>query len=105
MNFTQFLSLVTKISLKAVMGWFSSSEETNEETLIDSSGHVNNNIIIQEAKDTHYQAVLSEKLVYGTYILIVLEVLKLAICLYNTWRRQMKKKYNKNPNNNRTNNP
>lgn len=76
------------------MGWFSSDEEQNEETLVDSSGHVNNNIIIQEARDTHYQATLSEKLVYCSYILIAFEVLKLTICTYNMWKRQMKKKYN-----------
>lgn len=76
------------------MGWFDSSEEIIEEKLVDSSGHVNNNIIIQEAKDTHLQAALSEKLVVGTYVLIALETIKLAICFYNMWRRQIKKRYN-----------
>lgn len=82
------------------MGIFGSSEESNEETMIDSSGHVNNNIIIQEAKDTHVQAELSEKLVIGTYILISLEIVKLIICSYNVWKRHIKKKYtNTNSNN------
>lgn len=77
------------------MGWFSSSEENNEETMIDSTGHVNNNIIIQEARDTHIQATLSEKLLFATYMLVALDIVKLAICSYNTWKRQIKKKYNK----------
>lgn len=76
------------------MGWFSSSEETNEENLVDSNGHVNNNIVIQEARDTHTQAALSEKLLFATYILVGLEMVKLTICCYNMWRRQIKKKYN-----------
>lgn len=78
------------------MGWFSSSEEINEEKLVDTNGNVNNNIIIQEAKDTHLQATLSEKLLFATYILITLETVKITICFYNMWRRQMKKKYHKN---------
>lgn len=78
------------------MGWFGSSEETNEENMVDSNGHVNNNIVIQEARDTHIQAALSEKLLFATYILIGLETAKLAICFYNMWRRQIKKKYNNN---------
>lgn len=96
--FCSFLCPDTKTSSPrkfTIMGWFGSSEENNEEKMIDSSGHVNTNIIIQEAKDTHYQAILSEKLVYGTYILIALEVAKLTLCFYNTWKRQMKKKYAK----------
>lgn len=76
------------------MGWFDSSEESKEEKMVDSNGQVNNNIIIQEAKDTHHQVGLSEKLVTGTYIIIGIEILKLIICLYTVWRRQMKKKYN-----------
>lgn len=78
------------------MGWFSSDEETTEEKLVDTAGHVNNNVIIQEARDTHLQAILIEKLVYGTYILIALELVKLAICSYNMMRRQVKKRYSGN---------
>lgn len=78
------------------MGLFGDSEEVNEQKFVDSNGQVNNNIIIQEAKDTHYQAIQTEKLVYATYVLIAMEVVKLAICLYNMWRRQMKKKYGNN---------
>lgn len=78
------------------MGWFSSDEETTEEKMIDSSGHVNNNIIIQEARDTHFLAAFSEKQLIATYTLVALETLKLSICFYNMWKRQMKKKYNEN---------
>ena len=78
------------------MGWFGSSEETNEEKLVDSNGHVNNNIIIQEARDTHTQTALTEQLLVGTYILITLEAVKLAICVFNMWKRQIKKRYNNN---------
>lgn len=82
------------------MGWFSSSEEPNEEAIIDSSAHVNTNIIIQEANDTHHQAVLSEKFIYGTYVLIGLEIVKLFICSYNVWKRHIKKRYKSTNNNN-----
>lgn len=80
------------------MGWFDSSEEIIEEKLVDCNGNVNNNIIIQEAKDTHLQATLSERLLTATYFLVALETAKWAICFYNMWRRQIKKKYNKNNN-------
>lgn len=80
------------------MGWFDSSEEVVEEKMVDTNGNVNNNIIIQEAKDTHLQAALSEKLLFATYVLIAFEFVKLAICSYNTWKRQMKKRYNGNGN-------
>lgn len=73
--------------------WFSSEETVTVENPIDSTGHVNNNIIIQEAKDTHSQALLSERLLVATYILIALEILKLVLCSYNTWRRHLKRKY------------
>lgn len=76
------------------MGWFSASEEITEENVVDSNGHVNNNIVIQEAKDNHIQAAASEKLLSATYLLITIEVVKLCICFYNMWRRQIKKKYN-----------
>lgn len=75
------------------MGWFSSSEETNEEKLVDSNGHVNNNIIIQEAKDTHHQSIITERLLFATYALIGLEIIKVVICSYGMWKRQLKKRY------------
>lgn len=78
------------------MGWFSSDEQKIDETLVESTGHVNTNVIIQEANDTHTQALLSEKLLVATYVLVALETIKLGICCYNMWKRQIKKKYNNN---------
>lgn len=80
------------------MGFFGSDEETIEEKAIDTSGHVNNNIIIQEAKDTHGQLVISEKLLFGTYVLITIESIKLAICIISAFKRNIKKKYLNNAN-------
>lgn len=80
------------------MGIFGSSEESVENKVVESSGHVNNNIIIQEAKDTHSQMILSEKLLFGTYILIGLEFFKIGICLFSAYRRCIKKKYQSSSN-------
>lgn len=80
------------------MGFFGSSEESIESKTVDSNGQVNNNIIIQEAKDTHAQVIISEKLVTGTYILIGLEMIKITICLFSAFRRHIKKKYQGNGN-------
>lgn len=80
------------------MGWFSSSEENTEVKLVDTNGQVNNNIIIHEARNMHTQAALSEKLLFATYVLVTLEIIKLAICtcMYNTCKKQIKNRYNKN---------
>lgn len=43
---------------------FGSSEERVEEKTIDSNGQVNNNIVIQEARDIHSQLQYNEKLLY-----------------------------------------
>lgn len=59
------------------MGIFGSSEERTEEKAVDSTGHVNNNIIIREAQDTHQQMISGEKLVIATYLLVFAEILKL----------------------------
>lgn len=77
------------------MGVFGSSEESNEIKNVDSTGMVNNNIILQEAKDTHDQLAISERLVFGTYILIGLETIKIAVCLISAYRRHIKKRYQK----------
>lgn len=42
------------------MDIFRSSEEFIEKKTVDSMGHVNNNIVIQEARDTHNQKFISE---------------------------------------------
>lgn len=76
------------------MGWFSSSEERTEEKAIDSTGQVNNNIIIQEAKDTHSQMLANEKLLVATYILVFFEIIKLGVYIYINFKKGLKKKYN-----------
>lgn len=75
------------------MGFFGSSEERVEEKTVDSNGHVNNNIVIQEARDIHSQMLYNEKLLYATFILVVFEVIKLAIHLFNSYRKRIKKIY------------
>lgn len=78
------------------MGWFTSSEEVTDEKMIDTNGNVNNNIIIQEAQDMHTQANLSHKLLFATYVLVIIELAKLIICGYSAWKRTMKKRYQPN---------
>jgi hypothetical protein len=74
------------------MGWFSSSEE-EASNVVDSNGQVNNNIIIQEAKDTHDQLKLSENLLYATYFICMCELIKLCMYLYSAHNKKMKRKY------------
>lgn len=82
------------------MGWFSSDEEVTETKMVDSNGQVNNNIIIQEAKDTHNQMLINEKLLMATYWLVAAEILKLGLYCFQTFRRMLKKKYQPTGNNN-----
>lgn len=77
------------------MGWFDSSEEASETKTVDTNGNVNNNIIIQEAKDTHLQMLASERLLFATYILVAAEGIKLFIFLFGQLKRTWKKKYSK----------
>lgn len=58
------------------MGIFGSSEESNEMKTVDTNGNVNNNIVIQEASDTHRQMIMREKLLFATYVLA--EIIKLG---------------------------
>lgn len=78
---------------KEAMGGSSSSEENIEDNGIDSLGHVNNNVIVQTAADTHTQVGLHERLLMATYILVMAELTKLAIYVYTQWRSKIKKKY------------
>lgn len=77
------------------MGGSSSSEETSESKMVDTSGNVNNNIIIQEAKDTHHQMLVAEKLLVATYLLVSAEGIKLLIFLFIQLKQTFKKKYSK----------
>lgn len=78
------------------MGIFGSSEENVEEKNIDSAGHVNNNIVIQEAKDTHSQLIVNEKLLYASYALVFFELIKLGMYVFTGYRRRLKKAYQNN---------
>lgn len=77
------------------MGWFGSSEEETEMKTVDSNGNINNNVIIQEAKDTHSQMLLNERLVFATHILVGFEILKFAVYTFHAIRKTLKKKYQK----------
>lgn len=77
------------------MGSSTSSEEKIEEKTIDAAGHVNNNIVIQEARDTHTQMLVSERLLLATYMLVIFEIIKLAAYLYGQCRSKLKKRYGK----------
>lgn len=77
------------------MGSSESSEQKTEEKMVDATGQVNNNIIIQEAKDTHLQMLLNEKLLMASYILIGFEIIKLMVYVYTQYQNKMKKKYAK----------
>lgn len=73
------------------MGIFGSSEESIEQKTIDTNGQVNNNIVIQEAKDTHSQLLVNSKLLYATYALVFFELIKLATYMFNSYRSKLKK--------------
>lgn len=82
------------------MGFFFGSEEQQiEEKAIDSTGHVNTNIIVQEARDTHHQMVISQQLLNTTYALVIIETIKLCLCLFNAYKKKIKKTYRNNANN------
>lgn len=78
------------------MGGLVSSEENIDEKVVDSTGHVNNNIVIQEARDTHEQLRTNERMLNVTYIICAVAVLKLGLYLYCKFIRKLKKKYNRN---------
>lgn len=75
------------------MGWFGSEEESVEQKTVDTNGNVNNNIIIQEAHDTHSQMLIGERMLIATYALVCAELLKLGVYLYHSFKKTIKKKY------------
>lgn len=81
------------------MVFFGSSEERIEEKTVDTTGTVNNNIILQEARDTHDQMRLNEKMLFVMYTMCTVEVIKLAMYVYCNFRRKMKKRYADQANN------
>lgn len=74
------------------MGSSQSAEETEVKT-VDSNGNINNNIILREAQDTHTQMIINEKMLWAAYALVLAEIIKLAIYLFHTCRKTLKKKY------------
>lgn len=80
------------------MGWFDSSEEQIEQKMVDSNGQVNNNIIIQEAKDVHEQLRLNEKLLTVMYTMCGIELLRLGMYIYFKFIKSIKKKCGRNNN-------
>lgn len=79
------------------MGGSESSEIKTEEKAIDSMGHVNNNIVVQGARDNHQQVIVSERLLIATYLLVCAEVIKLLIYFYSQCRSNLKKRYGGKP--------
>lgn len=80
------------------MGIFGSSEENMDQKVVDSTGQVNNNIVIQEARDTHEQVKINERMLTTMYIMCVVEIIKLGVYIYNRFKKNLKKKYNQNGN-------
>lgn len=75
------------------MGWLGSSEEKTEQKTVDTTGQVNNNIVIQEAEDIHQQVAMSEKLLFATYLLVGAEIIKLCVYLFVALKKHFKKRY------------
>lgn len=73
--------------------WFSSEEVKIEEKAVDSNGVVNNNIIIQEARDTHTQVVLNERLLMATYFLCFMECIRLILIILSAYKKSVKKRF------------
>lgn len=78
------------------MGIFGSSEETNEEKMVDSNGNVNNNIIIQEAHDTHDTMKMNQRMLNVMYLMCSIEIVKLGLYIFCRFKKSLKKKYNQN---------
>lgn len=87
--------MVQAQKFKYIMCWFSSDEgDTSiEQKNVDSAGHVNNNIVIQEARDIHQQSQTSELLLAATCFLCAMEVIKMIIYFYTNYTKKLKKKY------------
>lgn len=74
------------------MGLFGDSEESIENKAIDSSGNINNNIILrEEARDTHDQLLLNQKLFIASCLLVAFETIKLTMYIISSYKRKLKK--------------
>lgn len=76
------------------MGIFGSSEESMEVKTVDSVGHVNNNIVIQEAKDVHDQLKTNENMLFAMYFMCSLELIKFGLFIFYKFKKNIKKRYN-----------
>lgn len=65
-----------------------SSPSQHETKTIESTGHVNNNLVIQETEDVY-----SMEIVILLSVLCILKILEIGIYLYTKYKQQMKKKY------------
>lgn len=65
-----------------------SSHSQVEKKTIESTGQVNNNVVIQETEDVY-----SMEIVILLSLLCALKILEISIFLYNKYKQQMKKKY------------
>lgn len=72
---------------------FGSSEESSESKTIDTNGNVNNNIVLlqQEARDTHDQMVLNQKMFIASCLLVLFEVVKLTVYVISSYKKKIKK--------------
>lgn len=76
--------------------WFSKEEIKIDEKVVDTNGAINNNIILREVNDTHSQMLINQDLLYATYFLCLIEAIKLAIYLFNAYKKHVKKQYSRN---------
>lgn len=82
------------------MGIFGSSEEKVDQKTVESTGQVNNNVVIQQqARDVHTQAELNVKMLYTMYCMCAIEIFKIGTYLYVKFKKNIKKKYNQQQNN------
>lgn len=77
------------------MGWFGSSEEETEIKNVDTTGQVNNNVVIQNARDNHHQVLLDEKILFATHLLVAMKVLEMLIYAFHSLRKAFKRRYSK----------
>lgn len=84
------------------MGIFGSSEEKVDQKTVESTGHVNNNVVIQQqARDVHTAAELNVKMLYTMYFMCAVELFKIGTYIYVKFRKNLKKKYENQNNANR----
>lgn len=66
--------------------WFSSNEA--KETKLETSGEINNNVIIQDTVTVH-----NNEIIILLYIIAILKMAEFIIYIYNQYIKKIKKKY------------